>query len=431
MADELKPETAAGTEITEATTETVETIETGETTEASETEVAPADLLAMSDEEIANLNSPSEVTAAAPAAVETDDKSGEDTTSTDTTTDAGEGDAAAAAEASAEAAGGKAEPEAKAGDKADTTDTSSTAGSVVDKSETQTKETSTEQKTVDYELSYKKIMAPFKANGKLIEPRTPDEAIQLMQMGANYTRKLQELQPHRKIVTMLSNNDLLDEGKLSYLIDLDKGDPEAIKKLIRDKGIDVLDIDTTVEPAYQPGSHQVTDAEINFRSVTEELVSQPDGRETISMIHDKWDDASKQALWEDPSVMAVIHEQRKSGVYDIISEEVDRQITLGNIPPNTPFLEAYTSVGDAMVAQANQTATADQGGTQTGTTEELTTTGPQPIASRAAAPKPALANDEKAKAASSTRAAPKKAEVFKNPLSESDDEFLKSMSGRL
>jgi hypothetical protein len=248
-------------------------------------------------------------------------------------------------------------------------------------------------------------------------------------MGANYTRKLQELQPHRKIVTMLSNNGLLDEGKLSFLIDLDKKDPEAIKKLIKDAGMDVLDIDTSVDPAYTPGSHQVTDAELNFRTVTEELVSAPGGRETISLIHDKWDEASKEALWEDPSVLAVIHEQRQNGVYDVINAEVDRQITLGNIPPNTPFLEAYTRVGDAMVAQAaKQTESGEQ---KPGATEELAVDGPQPIATRAAAPKPALANGEKAKAASPTRAGAKKAEVLKNPLAESDEEFLKSMSGRV
>jgi hypothetical protein len=251
-----------------------------------------------------------------------------------------------------------------------------------------------------------------------------------MQMGANYTRKLQELQPTRKIVTMLSNNGLLDEGKLSFLIDLDKKDPEAIKKLIKDAGMDVLDIDTSVDPAYKPGGHAVTDTEVNFRTATEELVSLEGGRETISEIHDKWDEPSKEALWEDPSVLAVIHEQRGNGVYAAITAEVDRQKILGNIPPNTPFLEAYTTIGDAMVAQANKQA--GQGGDdKPGATEELTDTGPQPIATRAAAVKPALANDDKAKAASPTRSTPKKAGVVKNPLAESDDDFLKQMHNRL
>ena len=62
--------------------------------------------------------------------------------------------------------------------------------------------------------AYNKIMAPFKANGKMIELRSPEEAVSLMQMGANYTRKMQELQPHRKTLLMLQDNNLLDAEKL-------------------------------------------------------------------------------------------------------------------------------------------------------------------------------------------------------------------------
>lgn len=55
-----------------------------------------------------------------------------------------------------------------------------------------------------------------------IELRDSSEAVQLMQKGANYTRKMQDIAPHRKVLLMLENNGLLDEGKLSYLIDLEK-----------------------------------------------------------------------------------------------------------------------------------------------------------------------------------------------------------------
>ena len=51
-----------------------------------------------------------------------------------------------------------------------------------------------------------------------------------MQMGAGYGRKLQDMQPHLKTLRMLEKNNLLDEGKLSYLIDLDQKNPDAIKK---------------------------------------------------------------------------------------------------------------------------------------------------------------------------------------------------------
>jgi hypothetical protein len=143
-------------------------------------------------------------------------------------------------------------------------------------------------------------MAPFKANGKLIQLKDPSEVIQLMQMGANYTRKLQDIQPHRKVLLMLENNGLLDEGKLSFLIDLEKKNPEAIKKLVKDAGIDPMDIDTSSEPAYSEGNHLVSDEESGFRQVLDEMVSSETGKETVKLINTDWDQASKEALWKSP-----------------------------------------------------------------------------------------------------------------------------------
>lgn len=44
---------------------------------------------------------------------------------------------------------------------------------------------------VDYKAGYEQIMALTKANGKTMQVKSVEEAIQLMQMGANYTRKMQ------------------------------------------------------------------------------------------------------------------------------------------------------------------------------------------------------------------------------------------------
>ena len=118
-------------------------------------------------------------------------------------------------------------------------DTSHSLGSGESKSPESDKEsTPTESEKTDYEAFYKEVMTPFKANGKLIELRNPAEAVQLMQMGANYTRKMQAIQQHRKVLTMLENNGLLDEGKLSFLIDIEKKNPDAIQKLVKESGID-------------------------------------------------------------------------------------------------------------------------------------------------------------------------------------------------
>lgn len=281
----------------------------------------------------------------------------------------------------------------------------------------------------DYKALYEKLMAPFKANGKTIQLKSFDEVLSLMQMGANYTRKMQDIQPHRKLLMMLENNGLMNETELSYLIDLQKKNPEAIKKLLKDSKMNPMDIDVEAESTYKPGNHQVSDSEVAFNTVLEDVSSSDAGKETIRLMNTAWDTESKQALWKEPQIMAIIHAQRESGVYDRISAEVDRQKTIGAIPANTPFLQAYKAVGEYLdqqgalkdlQSQQSSTAHAGAGGKPAAV-----------VATKVIPPKTQVKKDPKADAASTTRSAPKPAKTIVNPLSMSDDDFIAQMSNRL
>lgn len=267
----------------------------------------------------------------------------------------------------------------------------------------------------NFEASYQQLMAPFKANGKTIELKTPEEARQLMQMGANYTRKMQEIAPQRKILQMLENNGLTDPEQLSFMIDVMKKDPEAVKKLLEDAKIDPLEIDTQSKSTYQGGKHVVTDEEANFKTTLADVQASPEGQETIKVIDKTWDATSKQALWNAPKILETINAQRESGIYQMIEEGINRDRVLGKIDPQTPFLEAYRIVGDRLEASGafaalNKQAPASQV--------------QQPVVVRKAVVKP-LDNKAKVSAASPTRSAPRKAGVLVNPLAMSDADFLK------
>lgn len=280
-----------------------------------------------------------------------------------------------------------------------------------------------ETKPIDYQAFYSEIMKPFKANGREIKLNSPEEAIRLMQMGAGYGRKLQDLQPHLKTIRMLEKNSLLDEGKLSYLIDLSLRKPDAIKKLIKDSGIDPLDLNMDDAVTYCPTNHSVTDEEVSFDSALKDLKSSPGGLETIREINTKWDPVSKKAIYESPQILEVIQSQRENGIYDQINSEIDRQKLLGHIKPNTPFLESYKIAGDYL---------------QTNNLFQITTATVQPdkptpviLATRAAPVKSEVKNSEKAQAAAPTQATSRKASETKNPLDMADDDFLKQFHGRL
>ena len=281
---------------------------------------------------------------------------------------------------------------------------------------------------------YDQVMMPFKANGREIQLRTPEEAIRLMQMGAGYGRKLQDMQPHLKTLRMLEKNNLLDQEKLGFLIDISSKNPEAIKKLIKDSGIDPLDLNMDDNANYRPTDHSVSDNEVAFAEALKDVSSQPGGRDTIQHINSTWDQKSKDFLWGNPEVLAVIQDQRANGIYDTITAEIDRKKMLGEIAPTVPFLEAYKIAGDALVASKSLT--------QPGSEPALQPTNPAPaqmadqqagrvLGTRTAAPKSSATNSDKAKAAGSPTNSSRKAKETINPLDMADDDFLKQFENRL
>ncbi len=273
--------------------------------------------------------------------------------------------------------------------------------------------TSKEEDKDSNKSDWNEVAKPFKANGKDIQVDNPQDAIKLMQMGANYTKKMQQLQPRLKIVKMLENNGLLDEDKLSYLIDLNNKNPEAIQKLVKEAGIDPLDIDTSKENSYIPKNHSVSDNEMAFNNVLEDVLITDTGKETVKFISDNWDEHSKNALFREPEVLRYINEQRASGVYDAISSEIERQKMLGNLPINIPFVEAYGRVGQMLQNQKNNNT---------------------PVARRAPVTRAPVNEDinNRAKAASPSKSTPTVKDTREvNYLDLPDDEFTQKYGNKI
>jgi hypothetical protein len=294
------------------------------------------------------------------------------------------------------------------------------AASAGDGEEAEAKE---EEQPQDYKALYEQIMAPFKANGKDFKPESPEEAVRLMQMGANYTKKMQALAPNLKMVQMLKNNDLLDEGHLSFLIDLQKKDPAAIQKLLKDSNIDPLDIDTSADSDYQPGNYSVSDADMAFQTAITDVSATPTGAETIQMIDKNWDTESKRVLYEQPDLISVIDSQRANGIFDTISAEIDRRRTLGELN-NVPFLAAYQQVGSILQEQGKL---APAGASPKGNPAPQSK--PQTVLETRTEPsKPKNAANNRAKAASAApRSSPTPKPEF-DPTLLSDEEIMKISS---
>lgn len=192
-----------------------------------------------------------------------------------------------------------------------------------------------------------KLFAPFKANGKDMNVDNVDDAISLMQMGANYTKKMAALKPNLKLMKLLENNGLLSEEKLSFLIDLDKKSPQAISKLLKDSGIDPLDVDVEKVGEYKPNTYTVDDRELALDAVLDEVQGTPTYSKMIDVVSNKWDAPSKQVIADNPQLLKVINDHMISGHYDLISNEIERERTFGRLA-GLSDIEAYRQVGDAL-----------------------------------------------------------------------------------
>jgi len=268
---------------------------------------------------------------------------------------------------------------------------------------------------------FDKVTAPFKANGKEMQIKDAGDVVRLMQMGANYNKKMSALKPSLRLVKMLERNKLMDEDRLSFLIDLDKKDPTAIAKLIKDSDLDPMDLDLEEGQKYESSNkYSVDEREMALDETIEDLRDSPTFDKTLDVVSNKWDDKSRNIVANTPELMRVIDDHMKTGVYDVISTEVEKERTLGRLNGMTE-IEAYRQIGDRL--------------NEEGAFAHLFKSKEQDPAPKPEKPTKtaddAEARKAKRRAASPAKAAPssEKKQDF-NPLALSDEEYMKQTDNR-
>ena len=228
-------------------------------------------------------------------------------------------------------------------------------------------EESASSEEIDYKAEYTRIMSPFRANKTEMAVQDVDEVRTLMQMGANYSKKMGGLKPNLQAVKMLKNNDLLDESKISFMIDVHKGDPTAISKLLKDLDIDPMSLDggDLDDKIYTPtDKYNVSSNEMDLDAVLDDIKDSAAYKETIEVVGNLWDDASRQVINDSPQVLSIINSHMESGIYTKIAERVQRDRMFGKLG-NMSDIHAYKQVGDAMQAAGELDLDQDNSGNAT------------------------------------------------------------------
>lgn len=277
--------------------------------------------------------------------------------------------------------------------------------------EPEEKETSSETDASVDDL--KRLLQPFKANGKDVQVKSVDEALTLMQMGANYTKKMQALQPNLKMLKTLEKNNLLTEDKINFLIDLNKKDPKAIAQLIKDAELDPMDLETDVE--YTPTNHQVSAEALRLEEVLDSLESTPTYSKCIDVVGNQWDEGSRTEFRKNPVLFQQLNEQMSLGIYDKIAAEVERVKMFGGLQGMSDF-DAYRSVGKSLYEKGELSVPTRQ---------------PKPVARTQVKQKDAQLTQQRRAATTPKTSRTSVRQDTLNPLAMDDNEFLKINNIRL
>lgn len=253
---------------------------------------------------------------------------------------------------------------------------------------------------------YEEITSEFKANGRMMSITNPSDIKALMQQGINYSKRMAELKPSMGILRTLEQHGLMDNDKISYLIDLHNKDPKAIAKLVKDSGVEAYDLENEDTEDYVPVNK--VQEETKFQAVVNELKTSPKFNELLNTIATSWDTESMQFIVSNPNVLRVFEKQLDSGDFDKIMKTVEYERLCGRLQ-DVSMIEAYSAVENQLSVGATPSKPAEK-------KPAFTAPRPKPVTK---------SNNSKKRKVASPNANPNEQVSSFDPLTASDEEIMR------
>ena len=165
----------------------------------------------------------------------------------------------------------------------------------------------------------------FKANGKdytFSEDEVKAQFPKIFGQAMDYTKKMQAMKPWRKTI------DAMEQAKLNHddvnlMIDVLKGDKDAIAEVIKRTGVDALELDTE-DSKYVAKDYGRDDATLALRDVIDEISGDPEYETTHKILANEWDDTSWKRLSSDPEMIKLLHIDVKNGMFQRLQPIADK-----------------------------------------------------------------------------------------------------------
>ena len=165
----------------------------------------------------------------------------------------------------------------------------------------------------------------FKANGREFK-FTQDEMLEqfpkIFGQAMDYTKKTQAMKPWRKTIDAIEQAKLGHED-INLMIDVMKGNKEAIAEVMKRTGVDSLEIDTE-NSKYTPNDYGRDDKALAIKDIVEEISADKEYDITHRILSKEWDEKSFREMTEDPDLIRLLHVDVKTGMFDKVQPIADK-----------------------------------------------------------------------------------------------------------
>lgn len=212
---------------------------------------------------------------------------------------------------------------------------------------------------VDVKEFYEKVaLAKFTANGKEVEGfKDPADLIRAQQMLHGYSDKMKVFKEYKPFIKALEERKLTtDADKFNLAMSLLDGDPEAIKKVLKEKGIDPLELDLE-DIKYTNRNVLPSQAQLLIEETYEEAENLGIGDKFGRVINKDWDIKSLQELVSNSLVRNDLLQHLNDGTYDIVNNEIKRMELLDStgVMDSMSSIEKYRAAVGRLQQQNMQT----------------------------------------------------------------------------
>lgn len=157
----------------------------------------------------------------------------------------------------------------------------------------------------------------FKANGReyeFTEDEVREQFPKIFGQAMDYTKKMQALKPWRKTIDAIEGAQLSHDD-VNLMIDVLKGDKDAVAAVLKRTGVDALELDVE-QSRYVPKDYGRDDKALAVKDVIEEISGDAEYSTTYKILSKEWDDDSFREMTNDPDLIKLLHIDVKSGMYD-------------------------------------------------------------------------------------------------------------------